>query len=166
LTPRERAVIDLVGQGLSNAEIASRLTAEPQQVSRHARNAIRKLVRRLTVIDSQGLPPREREVLDLLGEGLSDSQIAQRLGIGERSAETLVKKLLNRMGVRRADVAPVIRGTDRSGLTQRGREVAILVRQGLTNAQIAEQLGVGVRTVESHVAHALRKLGKRRRSEL
>jgi DNA-binding NarL/FixJ family response regulator len=159
LTLRERAVIDLVGCGLSNAEVATRLAVGPEQVGKHARNAIRKLVLRLTVVDDEGLPPRVRQVFELLGEGLSDAQIAKRLGIGQRSAETLVRKLLNRMEVRRTDVAPMVRGTDRSGMTRREREVADLVRRGMTNAQIAEHLGIGERTVETHVAHALRRLG-------
>ena len=45
------------------------------------------------------------------------------------------------------------------GLTPREREVAALLRRGLTNRQIAEQLVIGERTVETHVERILRKLG-------
>ena len=39
------------------------------------------------------------------------------------------------------------------------REVAELVAEGLTNGQVAERLGVSIRTVTSHLDHAYTKLG-------
>lgn len=44
-------------------------------------------------------------------------------------------------------------------LTTREREVLVLAAQGLTNADIAEQLVIGQRTVETHRANMMRKLG-------
>ena len=44
-------------------------------------------------------------------------------------------------------------------LSDREREVAFLVSQGLTNRQIAEQLVITRKTVETHVGHVLNKLG-------
>jgi len=51
-------------------------------------------------------------------------------------------------------------------LTARETEVLRLIAQGYTNRQAAEILGIGVRTVESHRANILGKLGLRGRVEL
>ncbi|HYW22681.1 MAG TPA: LuxR C-terminal-related transcriptional regulator [Terriglobales bacterium] len=51
-------------------------------------------------------------------------------------------------------------------LTARQLEVALLVASGLTNREIAQQLHLSVRTVESHVDDALRELGFHSRSRL
>ena len=45
------------------------------------------------------------------------------------------------------------------GLTAREREVAIHVAQGKSNREIAEEMVVGVRTVETYVSRILNKLG-------
>jgi DNA-binding CsgD family transcriptional regulator len=45
------------------------------------------------------------------------------------------------------------------GLTTRERQVAGLVAQGKTNAAIAQELVVTVRTVEAHMTHIFSKLG-------
>jgi DNA-binding NarL/FixJ family response regulator len=44
-------------------------------------------------------------------------------------------------------------------LTQRERQVLLGIAQGLTNKQIAERLGVGIRTVETHRQNIMEKLG-------
>ena len=51
-------------------------------------------------------------------------------------------------------------------LTVREFEVARLIAQGLTNAEIGEQLFVAPKTVSAHVEHILAKLGVARRSEI
>jgi DNA-binding CsgD family transcriptional regulator/tetratricopeptide (TPR) repeat protein len=55
---------------------------------------------------------------------------------------------------------------DPMGLTRRERQVAELVAQGLSNAEIASQLHRSERTVEHHVAALLSKLGLSRRSQV
>ena len=44
-------------------------------------------------------------------------------------------------------------------LTNRERQVLQLVAEGMTNRQIAEELGVAVKTVDAHRSHLMRKLG-------
>jgi DNA-binding CsgD family transcriptional regulator len=51
-------------------------------------------------------------------------------------------------------------------LTVREFEVARLVADGLTNGQIAEELGLSPKTVSAHVEHILAKLGVARRAEI
>jgi predicted ATPase/DNA-binding NarL/FixJ family response regulator len=52
------------------------------------------------------------------------------------------------------------------GLSAREQEIARLVAEGLTNKEVAAQLQLSVRTVESHVRHALAKLGLANRTQL
>ena len=51
-------------------------------------------------------------------------------------------------------------------LTAREHEVAGLVAAGMTNAEIAGRLGIGPRTVESHLERVRAKLGLVSRSDL
>ena len=53
-----------------------------------------------------------------------------------------------------------------SPLTTRELEVAALLAEGLTNAAIADRLGVSPKTVSAHVEHILAKLGVGRRAEV
>jgi two-component system response regulator NreC len=52
------------------------------------------------------------------------------------------------------------------GLSQRELEILRLIALGKTNAQVAEELYLSVRTVETHRAHIQQKLGLADRSEL
>ena len=51
-------------------------------------------------------------------------------------------------------------------LTPREEEILALLAQGHTNQEIAEQLVISIKTVETHRAHILDKLGLRKRAEL
>ena len=57
-------------------------------------------------------------------------------------------------------------GTGPGALTRREQEVAALVAQGLSNAQIAAMLVISARTVETHVQHIMDKLGFRTRAQI
>jgi DNA-binding NarL/FixJ family response regulator len=52
------------------------------------------------------------------------------------------------------------------GLTAREREVATLIAQGKSNREIAASMVVGKRTVETHVANILSKLGFASRAQI
>ena len=52
------------------------------------------------------------------------------------------------------------------GLTEREREVAVLIAQGKANREIAETLVVSLRTVETHVSTILSKLNVSSRSRI
>jgi len=47
---------------------------------------------------SDGLTPREREVVRLVGDGLSNKQIASTLGITERTAKFHVRQIMSKLG--------------------------------------------------------------------
>jgi predicted ATPase/DNA-binding NarL/FixJ family response regulator len=51
-------------------------------------------------------------------------------------------------------------------LTRREQEVAALVARGLSNSQIAAELVISARTVETHVQHIMDKLGFRTRAQI
>jgi DNA-binding NarL/FixJ family response regulator len=51
-------------------------------------------------------------------------------------------------------------------LTQREREVAVAVARGLSNAEIAAELFLGVATVKTHIAHLFTKLDAGNRVQL
>jgi len=69
------------------------------------------------------------------------------------------------LGARLAAEPPAPQGPP-DDLTDREVDVLRLIALGNTNSEIAEQLFLSVRTVESHRAHIQRKLGRTTRAEL
>jgi DNA-binding CsgD family transcriptional regulator len=52
-----------------------------------------------------------------------------------------------------------------AGITEREREILRWVRDGLSNQQISQQLGISALTVKNHVQKILRKLGAANRAQ-
>ena len=105
-----------------------------------------------------------------LAEGQDPDQLLVALGLldelGARPLAARVRGRLRELGVTRVPRGPLeeTRGNP-AGLTARQVDVLRLLGQGYTNAQIADHLVLSVRTVDSHVAAVLDKLGARDRRD-
>jgi DNA-binding CsgD family transcriptional regulator len=122
------------------------------------RRLMRLLVLECALTDGWGDPVPE------LRANLSEHEQA-----GEERLAVTCRDLLRRAG------APTRRGRGSSnvpahlraaGVTSREMDVLLLVRDGLSNAEIAARLFLSVRTVETHVAHLLAKSGASDRTGL
>ncbi len=67
-----------------------------------------------------GLSPREREILELVGEGLTNRQIGERLYLSEKTVKNNVSRLLAKLGVERRVQAAVIATHGTTGRPQAG----------------------------------------------
>jgi DNA-binding NarL/FixJ family response regulator len=85
-----------------------------------------------------------------------------RVAAGERvftpEQERVAVAELGRLARQAREAASV-----RSTLTERELEILTLLARGLTVKQVATRLGIGPRTVETHIAKTYRKLGVRNR---
>ncbi|HEY1105271.1 MAG TPA: helix-turn-helix transcriptional regulator, partial [Agromyces sp.] len=105
-----------------------------------------------------------------LAESPDPADLVEALAILDRiGAVPLARKVradLRERGVRSIPRGPtsLTRGNP-DGLTDRQLDVLRLLADGLTNAEIADRLVLSVRTVDSHVAAVLAKLGVASRQE-
>lgn len=73
---------------------------------------------------TEGLTPSERRVLELIGEGLSNREIGDRLGIAEKTVKNHITSLLAKMGLRRRTQAATWIVTRRASSWRRWAEPA------------------------------------------
>lgn len=146
---------------------------------------------RLTGEKREDLTDREKEVLRFIADGCTNKQIALKLQIGVKTIDTHRRQIMDKVGVRSVagltkfalrtglttlDIGEEFCGsnskvvskskgslsnTDEEELTQREREVLQLIAEGNRNKQIAEELKLSARTVESHRTKIINKLGVR-----
>ncbi len=67
-----------------------------------------------------GLTEREREILELIGEGLTNRQIGRRLYLAEKTVKNHISRLLAKLGVERRIQAAVIATEARDRLRHDG----------------------------------------------
>jgi DNA-binding NarL/FixJ family response regulator len=79
-------------------------------------------------------------------------------------APTVTRRLIAHFS--REDRVPAARRRDFEQLTEREREVLILLARGLSNTELASALYVSLPTVKTHVSRILTKLGARDRTQL
>jgi len=107
------------------------------------------------------LSPQEQRVLAMIGKGYSTPLIAERLGVSRGMAAQHVHHVIELVKQRGRFEAG-----EEARLTPRQQQVAVYLRRGASDPEIATELGLGVRTVETHVAAVLRKLNLRSRNAL
>ena len=117
----------------------------------------------IVVLTMENDPSYAREALQngVLGYVLKEA-VDEELVTAVRLAATGRTYLQPELGARLAAGA----GEDDDGLSDRELDVLRLIALGHTNSEIAEQLFLSVRTVESHRAHIQQKLRMTKRSEL
>jgi two-component system, NarL family, response regulator NreC len=118
----------------------------------------------IVVLTMQNEPAYARSALSagVLGYVLKESADAE-LVEAIRAAVAGEHYLNPRLGARVASEPPP---GPPDGLSERELEILRLIALGFTNAQVAEELFLSVRTVETHRAHIQQKLGLSDRAEL
>jgi DNA-binding NarL/FixJ family response regulator len=97
------------GQSLLDPSATARLMARLRQAQEPEPDAL------------PGLTDREREILALIGEGLTNRQIGQRLYLAEKTVKNHISRLLAKLGVERRIQAAVIATQARDRLEREGR---------------------------------------------
>jgi two-component system response regulator NreC len=118
----------------------------------------------IVVLTMQNEPAYARSALSagVLGYVLKESADAE-LVAAIRSAVAGERYLNPRLGAKVAAEPPP---GPPDGLSDRELEILRLIALGFTNSQVAEELFLSVRTVETHRAHIQQKLGLSDRAEL
>ena len=116
----------------------------------------------IVVLTMHPEPSRAREAMQrgVLGYLLKDA-VEGQLVTAVRLAAGGKTYLQPELGARLAHATG-----DEDGLSEREVEVLRMIALGHTNAEIAGELAISVRTVESHRSHIQQKLGVSKRSEL
>jgi two-component system response regulator DctR len=93
----------------------------------------------------------EKGVFYCLEKNCAESFLLQRVEQAMEFAQSLSEKLVHKMDALKLWET----------LTPRQRDVARVDRRGMLNKQTADELGIDVRTVETHKSHIYKKLGLR-----
>ncbi len=102
----------------------------------------------------------------VLKEAVSEELVAA-MGVVAKGGYYITPELTKRLVGRFLKLSPSPEdGYDYSGLTERELEVLRMIGDGMTNREIAEDLNLTVRTVQTHRTHIMQKLDLHSRAEL
>ncbi|MFF2550449.1 response regulator [Nocardia sp. NPDC058058] len=107
-------------KGMELARAIKEVGAGRSLLDNRAAAALMERLRRSTQPDGPlaGLTDQERRLLDLLGDGLTNRQIAERMFLAEKTVKNYVSRLLAKLGMERRTQAAVLASRLRSGAPQ------------------------------------------------
>jgi two-component system, NarL family, response regulator NreC len=122
---------------------------------------LRGLGARVVILSMQNEPAYARKAFELGAQGYVVKDAAD-----EELAGAIDAVLADRIYVHPALAARLVMREPEDDLTERERQILRLIALGYTNQEIAGQLYLSVRTVESHRAHIQQKIRLTTRAEL
>ncbi|WP_214412527.1 ATP-binding protein [Sphaerisporangium fuscum] len=162
IAPAAHAALDYARGALATAEGRHEMAADLFALAREAYAVLPQPYASARAGEGEA---RARLALGDANAAATFTRLAERFAeLGATHDAARCRRVLRDIG---AEVQlPRPRRRDGGTLSQREREVARLVALGRTNREIADVLFLSRRTVESHVATVLRKLGVRSRTEI
>ena len=137
--------------------------------------AWRHRVEEATVLTRLGLDTSARRAVDqliALAVDFDQGDLAAQLTLASESIDLSamepVLTLARHEGIAESEPAPASSAGDElvAALTGRQQELLVAVGEGKTNAEIADELFISVRTVDAHLSHIRSKLGITERTKL
>jgi len=148
--------LDEAHAALEEAKRGARERGDPSLVWRVQRS-LGQVYRRLKLEEqAQGEWAAAREIIAQLAATIEDEAVREHFSHTALTSLPKEKPLLARRAV----------AEQFGGLTERERQVATLIAQGRSNREIAETLVISYRTVETHIANIMFKLGCAARSQV
>jgi DNA-binding CsgD family transcriptional regulator len=144
-----RAVLEDAKRGAQERQCPSLLW----QVQRSLGQVYRRFKREE---QAQGEWAAAREIIEQLAATIDDAALREHFSHTAFTSLPKEKPLLSRRAT----------ASHFGGLTERERQVATLIAQGKSNREIAETLVISYRTVETHIANIMFKLGCASRSQV
>lgn len=147
-------------------------SVEVRAWAHHELRAVGRHLRQFPALGWDCLTPRQQVVARLAAQGLRNREIGLALYLSDKTVESHVAVILdalgttNRVGIGRELSGEEVDPVFGVGLTTRQREVALLVAQGASNAEIAAGLGISNKTVEKHISALFDRLGVRTRAAI
>lgn len=149
-------LMDLLMPGMGGVEATRRLLERAPDA--------RVVVLTSVVTDEQVVPALEAGALSYLLKSAPAREVLAAILAAAHGQATLDPNVA--ASVVRAVRRPALRNAAAAAFTPREREVLLEIAQGRSNQEIADALGIGIKTVKTHVSSLLSKLGLYDRTQL